>query len=151
MYKYFTYLPILMFSTLITADGLAEIEQNKREMVHKTMQNVNGLFDALLEELDATQNMYHLSCLKAQEREQELKVNLASLAKENEALQTIRAELALTQKDLQKAMENEAATQQKLARLQQHAGKQISHMRDEFESFKARLETSANNFDKVFW
>lgn len=130
----------LLNATLQADQRMPDVEQNKRRMADKAVQNVNMVFDAILEELDETQRMHT-----------QLRSNFLSLERENEELHTIKAELAMAQKDLQKALDSEAAAQQKLARLHQQAGKEISLIKDEFESFKARLETTTNNFDKVFW
>ena len=149
MYRSITHVSLIMLLTqhlMGTPQG-----PDKRQAVNSTIQSVNKLFDTILQELEETHHMHHMSCNKAHDREQELKGQLASLAKENEEFRTIRAELALAQKDLQKALESEAATQQKLVRLQQQAGKELSHMRNEFDAFKSRLEATTVNFDKVFW
>ena len=66
-------------------------------------------------------------------------------------MRTIQAELNMAHKDLQKAIESKTALENKLTQLHQQAGKEITNMRDEFETFKARLETKTNNFDKIFW
>lgn len=141
MILYVLFLGLSLFSSQLAADRhMPDAVQNKRLMIDTTVQNVNELFDAMLEELNEAHTMYHTSCKKAQVLEQE-----------NERIHAIEAELIMAQKDLQKAMENEAAMKNKLTQLQQQAGKEITNMRDEFESFKARLETKTNNFDKIFW
>ena len=151
MFHYLICLGLCMLSTSVLANYSSDVEHNKRHMINKALQDVTVVVDAILEELDETQQMCHVSCKNAQERENQLKLNLVSLEQENAELRTIKAELAMAQKDLQKSMENESIAQQKLTRLQQQAGKEISHMRDEFEAFKTRLEATTNDFDKVFW
>ena len=152
MISYFLFLVLGLFSAQLTAEEHSpEMPHNKRHMISNAVQNVNGLFDAMLLELDESHIMYHASCEKAQQREIELKNKLMSLQQENEHMCTIQAELTMAQKDLRTALESENMLKNKLTMLQQRAGKEISTMRNEFESFKAKLETKTNDIDKMFW
>lgn len=141
MVLYLLCLSLALCSVPVAADErMPDVEQNKRRMADKAIQNINEVFDAIFQELDENQKMHA-----------QLRNHFMSLERENEELRTIKAELAMAQKDLQRALDEEATTKQKLARLQQQAGKEISVMKNEFEAFKERLETTTNNFDKVFW
>lgn len=141
----------LLSSQLIANQHMPDVMHDKRQMVNSAVQNVNELFDVLLYELNESTTIHQAARRKAEERENELRVQLMSLERENEQMRTIQAELNMAHKDMQKAMENEAMLKNKLAQLQQQAGKEISNMRNEFEAFKTRLEKTTNNFDKVFW
>lgn len=152
MILYILCLSLGLLSSQLMADQLMpDVVQDKRHMINNAVQNVNELFDAMLQELNEAHGLYQASCKKAEEREGDLRTQLMSLERENEQMQTIQAELIMAQKDLQKAMESESALKNKLTQLQQQAGQEINHMRGEFDAFKARLETATNNFDKVFW
>lgn len=138
----FSYLLMLVASILC-----AEISANSPIVAHERgeslsqlKQNINKMFDTMLNELT-----------RAEKVQEALRTNYITLERENEELRTIKAELLIAQKDLQRSMENEAAAQQKLARLQQQAGKELNQMRNEFDAFKNKLETASSNFDKVFW
>lgn len=141
MIFYILCLSLGLFSSQLTADqNMPDVVHDKRQMINKTVQNVNELFDGLLCELNESATKHN-----------ELKIQLMSLEREAEQKQIIQAELTITQKDLQRALENESILKNKLSMVQQQAGKEINHMRNEFEAFKTRLETTTNNFDKVFW
>ncbi len=126
-------------------------QRTKRAMLDKTLHNVNELFDAMLQELNESHHMYHMSCKESQKREDALKNRLMAMQKENEQMLTIKAELALTQKDLEKALGNEAQLKERLTMLQQQAETKISSIRDEFDAVRSKLEATSNSLNKVFW
>ncbi len=126
-------------------------QPNKRAIINKTLHNVNELFEAMLQEVNESHAMYHLSCKESQQRETALKNRLVAIQKENEQMLTIKAELALSQKDLEKALGNEAQLKERLTMLQHQAEAKISSIRDEFDAVRSKLEATSNSLNKVFW
>lgn len=147
---------ILLISLgFLTTQGLEARERspqaNRRVMLDKTLHNVNALFDAMLQEVEESHEMYHSVCKESQKRETMLKERLMAMQKENEQMMSIRAELALAQKDLQESLSNEAALKERLAMMQHQAESKISSIRDEFEAVRSKLEATSDSLGKVFW
>lgn len=145
MFVYLLCLVLGLVSIPIQADQqMPDAEQSKRHMADTAIENINKIchevFDAILAELDETHRMHA-----------QLQSSFMSLEREAEELRAIKAESAMTQRDLQRALEEEASTKQKLVRVHQHANKELSQIKGEFEAFKTRLETTTQDFDKVFW
>lgn len=79
----------LLSSTLKADTIMPDVLHSKRQMMNKAVQNVHDLFDAMLYELNESTAIHQAARRTAEERENELKMQLMSLEREAEQMQSI--------------------------------------------------------------